>query len=295
MSIYDRDYMNRRPRRGFGGSGLRITSPVSALILFNVAVFFAEAVFDRINGSGAFFGIFGLSLSALEHGRVWTLITYSFLHADILHILCNMVGLYYIGKYVERVAGARKFLALYFGGALAGAALWLGMSALGQTREVLVGASASVMAVFSAFCLLYPPMPITFLLFFVLPISMKPLTMLKVAAGFETLGLLYSLAGGGAVVAYSAHLGGILAGLGFVALLRRGGLSFLDKPFFEKRSAHSSRGGRASDYVFKVDISEPKDLSKEVDRILDKINTDGFASLTQDERETLRRAKDALK
>ena len=144
--------MNRRPRRGFGGSGLRITSPVSALILFNVAVFFAEAVFDRINGSGAFFGIFGLSLSALEHGRVWTLITYSFLHADILHILCNMVGLYYIGKYVERVAGARKFLALYFGGALAGAALWLGMSALGQTREVLVGASASVMAVFSAFC-----------------------------------------------------------------------------------------------------------------------------------------------
>ncbi len=112
MSIYDRDYMNRRPRRGLGGLGLRITSPVSALILFNVAVFFAEAVFDRIYGAGSFFGIFGLSLSALEHGRVWTVLTYSFLHADILHILCNMVGLYYIGKYVERAAGTRKFLAL---------------------------------------------------------------------------------------------------------------------------------------------------------------------------------------
>lgn len=294
MSIYDRDYMNRRPRRGFGGLGLRITSPVSALILFNVAVFFAEAVFDRIYGAGSFFGIFGLSLSALEHGRVWTVLTYSFLHADILHILCNMVGLYYIGKYVERAAGTRKFLALYFGGALAGAALWLGMSAFGQTREVLVGASASVMAVFSAFCLLYPPMPITFLLFFVLPISMKPLTMLKVAAGFEILGLLYSLAGGDAVVAYSAHLGGILAGLGFVALLRRGGLSFLDG-VPRRKIPGVSRGGRASDYVFKVNLSEPKDLSKEVDRILDKINAEGFASLTQDERETLRRAKDSLK
>ncbi len=294
MSIYDRDYMNRRPRRGLGGLGLRITSPVSALILFNVAVFFAEAVFDRIYGAGSFFGIFGLSLSALEHGRVWTVLTYSFLHADILHILCNMVGLYYIGKYVERAAGTRKFLALYFGGALAGAALWLGMSAFGQTREVLVGASASVMAVFSAFCLLYPPMPITFLLFFVLPISMKPLTMLKVAAGFEILGLLYSLAGGDAVVAYSAHLGGILAGLGFVALLRRGGLSFLDG-VPRRKTPGVSRGGRASDYVFKVNLSEPKDLSKEVDRILDKINAEGFASLTQDERETLRRAKDSLK
>lgn len=294
MSIYDRDYMNRRPRRGLGGLGLRITSPVSALILFNVAVFFAEAVFDRIYGAGSFFGIFGLSLSALEHGRVWTVLTYSFLHADILHILCNMVGLYYIGKYVERATGTRKFLALYFGGALAGAALWLGMSAFGQTREVLVGASASVMAVFSAFCLLYPPMPITFLLFFVLPISMKPLTMLKVAAGFEILGLLYSLAGGDAVVAYSAHLGGILAGLGFVALLRRGGLSFLDG-VPRRKTPDVSRGGRASDYVFKVNLSEPKDLSKEVDRILDKINAEGFASLTQDERETLRRAKDSLK
>lgn len=294
MSIYDRDYMNRRPRRGLGGLGLRITSPVSALILFNVAVFFAEAVFDRIYGAGSFFGIFGLSLSALEHGRVWTVLTYSFLHADILHILCNMVGLYYIGKYVERAAGTRKFLALYFGGALAGAALWLGMSAFGQTREVLVGASASVMAVFSAFCLLYPPMPITFLLFFVLPISMKPLTMLKVAAGFEILGLLYSLAGGDAVVAYSAHLGGILAGLGFVALLRRGWLSFLDG-VPRRKTPDVSRGGRASDYVFKVNLSEPKDLSKEVDRILDKINAEGFASLTQDERETLRRAKDSLK
>lgn len=99
-------------------------------------------------------------------------------------------------------------------------------------------------------------------------------------------------------MAYSAHLGGLASGLAFVALMRRGKLSFIDglsMPRFSKRASPQDRGGRASDYNFRVNISDPRDLSAEVDRILDKINTDGFASLTDAERETLRRARDNLK
>lgn len=295
MSIYERDYMNGNRRRAAAGFEL---SPVKILILLNVACFLAEAFAERAYGSAAVSEWFALSPTALSHGRVWTLLTYSFLHADIFHIFCNMLGLYFIGTFLERAVGARKFIALYLTGALAGGALWAALAEIQGANEALVGASASVMAVFAGFCVLYPPVPITFLLFFVLPISMKPMTMLKIAAGFEVLGLAYSLAGGNPIVAYSAHLGGLVSGLAFVALLRRGKLSFIDRlsmPKFSKRAASQDRGGRASDYNFKVNISDPRDLSAEVDRILDKINTDGFASLTDAERETLRRARDNLK
>ncbi len=295
MSIYERDYMNGN-RRG-AGAGFAL-SPVKIFILLNVACFLAEAFAERAYGSAAVSEWFALSPTALAQGRVWTLLTYSFLHADILHIFCNMLGLYFIGTFLEKAVGARKFTALYLTGALAGGALWAALAEIQGAHEALVGASASVMAVFAGFCVLYPPVPITFLLFFVLPISMKPMTMLKIAAGFEVLGLLYSLAGGNPIVAYSAHLGGLASGLAFVALLRRGKLSFIDglsMPKFPKRANPQDRGGRASDYNFRVNISDPRDLSAEVDRILDKINTDGFASLTDAERETLRRARDNLK
>ena len=66
-------------------------------------------------------------------------------------------------------------------------------------------------------------------------------------------------------------------------------------PRFSKRANPQDREGRASDYNFRVNVSDPRDLSAEVDRILDKINTDGFASLTDAERETLRRARDNLR
>ncbi len=295
MSIYERDYMNGNRRRA--GSGFAL-SPVKIFILLNVACFLAEAFAERAYGSASVSEWFALSPEALAHGRVWTLLTYSFLHADILHIFCNMLGLYFIGTFLEKAVGARKFTALYLTGAIAGGALWAALAEIQGAPEALVGASASVMAVFAGFCVLYPPVPITFLLFFVLPISMRPMTMLKIAAGFEVLGLIYSLAGGNPIVAYSAHLGGLASGLAFVALMRRGKLSFIDSlsmPRFSKRASPQDRGGRASDYNFRVNVSDPRDLSAEVDRILDKINTDGFASLTDAERETLRRARDNLK
>lgn len=305
MSIYDRDYMggNARQRGGFGSGRPRISfefEPVKFLIAANVLVFFIEAFAERIWGEGSFFSLFGLTLENLAAGKIWTIVTYSFLHADILHIFCNMLGLFFIGKYLERMLGARRFLALYFVGAVVGGLAWSLVAALEGSREVLVGASASVMAVFAGFCLMYPPIPITFLLFFVLPISLKPITMLKIAAAIESAGLLYTLAGGNAVVAYSAHLGGIISGLLFVKLLSKGKLSFIDKfkfgGFGRRKNADTPvKGGSAADYPFKVNISDDGEISAEVDRILDKINRSGFASLTEDERETLRRAHDNLK
>ena len=238
--------------------------------------------------------MFDLSLPGLASGKIWTGITYSFLHAGLAHIAFNMIALYFMGTPLESWIGSRKFLFVYFAGALAGAALWL-LFSFGSPVG-LVGASASVMAVFACFCALYPPMPVTFLLFFVLPISIKPINMLKIAAALEALGLLYTLSGGLSEIAYAGHLGGIAAGFFAARAIKSGKLAFLDKLSFKLPRRKSEKYTKsASEYSYRVNISNPKDLKNEVDRILDKISEKGFASLTESERQTLVDARRRMK
>ena len=95
MSIYDRDYMRgggRRTAAEFFGN----ISAVKALIFLNVAALVAGAFADRFFGYGAFFSLFDLSWAGLASGRVWTPLTYSFLHAGLAHIAFNMVALYFM-------------------------------------------------------------------------------------------------------------------------------------------------------------------------------------------------------
>ncbi len=295
MSIYDRDYM-REKANGKSPFEFLKGSPSKVLIFINVVAFVIQAFGENAMGRDSFNELFGLSWGALLSGKFWTLITYSFMHGSLLHIFCNMLGLWFIGQSIEKFLGVRKFCVLYFSGAIIGGLLWLLLSLANTANEVLIGASASVMSVFAAFCLFYPPMPITFLLFFVIPISMRPMTMLKITAAMEVLGLFASFWGASSSVAYSAHLGGMLAGLAFAYLLRRGRLNFIDTlkmPKFSQRK--SSRGGNASDYSFKVNISNPSENDDEINRILDKISVSGFSSLTEQERQTLRNARDTLK
>ena len=295
MSIYDRDYMKSYAKKRFSTIG---ESASKVLIVANIVAFFIQAFGERIFGRLEFLEFFGLSCNSLLSGKVWTLFTYAFMHGDLFHIFCNLLGLYFVGKYVERIVGNKKFYVLYFSGVIFGALAWLLLQKMTGTSESLIGASAGVMAVFSSFCFLYPPMPITFLLFFVIPISMRPMTMLKLTVGFELLGLVSSLLGSNSVVAYSAHLGGIVAGLLFSLSLIKGKLAFVENlkfPTMPKRDKTSaSRGGRAKDYSFKVNISNDEKSDDEIDRILDKITKSGFSSLSESEREILRNARDHL-
>jgi len=282
------------------GAMFESNAVVKILIFLNVAIFILGAFIDRLFGNGVFYNMFELSTQSLASGKVWTLLTYSFLHANLLHITLNMLGLYFMGTPLAKWIGAKKFLALYIFGALLGALVWLPTSLASPAG--LVGASASVIAVFACFCFFYPPMPITFLLFFVIPISMRPMTMLKLATAIEALGFVYSLSGGDSSVAYAAHLGGIAAGVLFAMGMRSGKLNFIDNISWN-RSRNSAESGfgqskpmrSASEFNYKVNITDPVELRREVDRILDKISRSGFSSLTDDERQTLRKAKSYLK
>lgn len=285
MSIYDRDYMRfARPKTAneLVGDFFRRFPATAWLIAVNLAAF-VLSVF-----APAIMGVLELSPRNLAAGMFWTPITYAFLHGGLFHIMCNMLGLYFMGRAVEKWIGAARYLALYFSGVAAGGLLWTAL--FWNAPANLVGASAGVVAVFACFCALHPPVPITFLIFFILPISIKPITMLKVAAVFEAVGLASSLFGGGTEVAYAAHLGGLAVGALWGFSLRGASVSASFKngriaKFFERR-----KGGKsASDYKFTVNISP--DVRPELDRILDKISREGFSSLTEQEREFLRRSR----
>ncbi|MFM8830658.1 MAG: rhomboid family intramembrane serine protease, partial [Spartobacteria bacterium] len=84
-------------------------TPVKALIGLNILAFvFIEILPQRQQAVAD--QLFGLSGSGLAQGMIWQFITYQFLHAGILHLAVNMMGLWFTGNILERVLGARSLV-----------------------------------------------------------------------------------------------------------------------------------------------------------------------------------------
>jgi len=111
-----------------------------------------------------------LSPQALHNYRLWTLFTYSFLHAQgigfLLHILGNLMGLYFLGKSLIPILGEKRFLTVYFSAVILGGITWSAVN--WHTAESLIGASAGVMGLLVIFASFFPNQEMTFLLFFVI-------------------------------------------------------------------------------------------------------------------------------
>lgn len=241
---------------------------------------------------------FALSGESIRAGRLWTVVTYGFLHdtRSLFHIIGNLLGLFFVGRMIEPVIGKRPFFLLYFGGMLLGAFLYLALH-FGGSMPV-VGASAAVFAVVTFFCLLRPEKEIVLLLFFVLPVTIKPKWLfwgMLVVSGGGT--LLYELPGN-SFIAHSAHLGGMLGGILFFHQVYSqgrhlgspaGGAVLVEPPEWMRRRKQPRKV-----LGYRVNRTNRSEVQAEVDRILDKINQSGFGSLSDEERRTLDRAKDIL-
>lgn len=130
----------------------------------------------------------------------WTVITYMFVHEGWMHILFNMIALYFFGPRLELRLGGRRFLTLYFLSGLGGAAL-----SFIKPEIAIIGASGAIMGVLVGYARYWPHDKIY--LWAIVPIEARVLLILFV--GFEILG------GLGYVephVAHFAHLGGIAVG-----------------------------------------------------------------------------------
>ena len=291
------------------------------LLIINVLAFLFTLVFPGVQSAC------GLHFFLASDFNVFQLVTYMFLHGGWTHIFFNMFALWMFGRVIESVWGPKRFLFYYLScGIGAGVVQELaqlgqfylmvksqdptaGLGGMFEVAGVLshqlnawttVGASGAVYGILLAFGMIFPnerififPLPV--------PVKAKWFVMFYVA-----LELFYTLCSPGDGVAHTAHLGGMLFGFLMIRYWRKqtdayrngggGGAS----GFFESmkrrfggndavggRNAnmHAERGGsRESDWEYNA---RKKANQEEVDRILDKIRTSGYDSLTKEEKEKL--------
>src|SRR5262245_20452064 len=148
MGIYDRDYY-RREGPSFLGSLTSQGRVTSWLVGLTIVCFIAQMV-TRTRGidgwNEPFTNALILNVKLVLQGQVWRLLTYAFLHDpdNILHLVFNMLGLFWFGRQVEERLGGREYLAAYLAGALAGGVGYVAAAQLGLHRAgQALGASAA--------------------------------------------------------------------------------------------------------------------------------------------------------
>ena len=225
----------------------------------------------------------------------WTLLTYMFLHVGALHLLFNMLWLYWFGQLFLSFYSARHFRGLYILGGLCGGLFYMlaynvfPYFASYVYGSFLLGASASVLAIVVATAVREPEYRVNFM--FVGAVRLKYVALFMVVTD-----LLFMTSGNGG--GHIAHLGGALAGWWFALGLQKGrditrwinqvfdwfsgGMKF--KRPAKKPKMKVERGGKSADYDYNA---QKKRQSEEIDRILDKLKKSGYASLTTEEKKRL--------
>ncbi len=224
--------------------------------------------------------------------KPWTLLSYMFLHFDFMHILFNLLWLYWFGVIFVQYLSQRQFTATYILGGIAGGLLYIfaynvfPVFELVKINALAMGASASVLAIVVAISFYVPNYTINLLLLG--PIRIKYIAIITVV--MDLLMINAGNAGG-----HIAHLGGALWGFAYIKMLPY----FDPAKIFGILSAESIRKYRASKKTtFKVHhgrapVSDEeynlrkKEKQQRIDKILDKISQSGYNSLTKEEKELL--------
>jgi len=284
------------------------TSALTWLLSAIIGGFLLQVVFGSSWLSGAGGRIeqaLGLTVSSLQQGRVWTLLTHAVLHSPgfIFHVIGNGLALYFLGRELIPILGPRRFLGVYAAATIIGGLAWAATHwSLGAGQHL--GSTAAIEALFVVFACFYPNQPMTFLLFFVVPVTIKPKHVVFALAAFAaTILFVYEIPGSplpfDMSISSSAHLAGILTGLVYYRFVHAARW-FNPDDRAEPAAPRWLNRGRKPETVLAAEpeLAPPPpsraDLRAEVDRILDKINSEGFAALTADEKRRLDDARAQL-
>ena len=110
-----------------------------------------------------------LSVAGLLRGYVWQLVTFQFLHAGIMHLLSNLIGIWFFGRFIEERLGKAHFWKLYLLSGVAGGVLQSGLMWVSpHFGTSVVGASAGIFGLVAAFAMLEPDA--TILAYFFIPL-----------------------------------------------------------------------------------------------------------------------------
>ncbi|MFP4564727.1 MAG: rhomboid family intramembrane serine protease [Spirochaetia bacterium] len=152
-----------------------------------------------------------------RQGYIWQVFTYMFAHANLSHILFNMLGLFFFGVQIERHMGSSEFLLYYLGtGTLAGLFSLVVYLLTGQYQVWLLGASGAIFAVLLAFATYFPQARI--FLFGIIPIRAPVLVI-----GYTLIELFSQFFSARSGVAHLTHLAGF--GFGYLYFLIREGIN----------------------------------------------------------------------
>lgn len=220
---------------------------------------------------------------ALVLERPWSILTYMFLHGGFMHILFNMIGLYFFGPRLEARIGARDFMIMYLLAGIAGALLSFAL----EPRAAIVGASGAVFGVLLGFAMFWPHERIY--IWGVLPVPARMMVI-----GLAVLSIYSGFQGAGSGIAHFAHLGGFAGAWGFLKVRERRSTAFKRNATPDAHLSAADRiTGRAARAERKWENIRLDDLHEinrqEVERVRAKIEAEGAGSLTPDERAFMNR------
>jgi membrane associated rhomboid family serine protease len=262
---------------GYGFGGFSLTPVVKRLLFATIAAFVLTSLLpDRFVAEWLAFR------RADVFTRPWTIFTYMIVHGGLMHLVVNMLVLFFFGPPLESRWGGREFFQYYlvcgFGGVL--------LSLLSPAG--IVGASAACYGLMLAFAMNWPDAPIY--VYAIFPVQAKWLV-----AFFFGISLFSAFFGRGDGVAHLAHLGGFLTGFVYLkadwrpraqlAALRQRSERAARRLAIVPRDEETQTSGPMRTSTWQT--ADEGQLLDAVDRVLDKISAQGMSSLTADERRLL--------
>lgn len=268
--VYEPAWVPRHPQNGlYAVIGATVGFHVLKVLLGALQVI--EPTSSR--GSGFVEAWFGMSVNGVARGRIWQPLTYIFVHGGVVHLFWNMLILFFAGRLLEGIVGLRRFVFLYLLCGIGGA---LGAFLTGEPARPIIGASGSVMGILAVLMVLAPDHPVNAILFV---IRLKWIVLVLVV-----MDICLAL-GDGALIEQApttarwTHVLGALTGFGAAWLWPR-----VVRP--RLRAARVKARHRKEIEAAAARRTEEEEL----DRILEKINRQGLASLDARERAVLQRA-----
>ncbi len=276
-------------------------SLLSTLVIVNVVIFIALRVIALVAWLFNYDVMPLLDIVAVSSSwrqellSPWTILTYMFVHYDLWHILFNMLWLWWMGQIFLEYFYPKHLVALYLYGGMAGALLYLVayavFPAFAFSHAILIGASASVMAIVVAVAMRSPNYPIR--LMFLGEVPLKWIAIITIA--ISLLSINSSNAGGNI-----AHIGGALTGMVFALAYKKGiditrplnsiidwivnTFKRIQSPKFNDSHSKKRRYTYASSTTMSNATSQDED---ELNQILDKIKRSGYSALSEEEKKRL--------
>ena len=267
---------------------------LTKLIYINLGIFLA------VNLAIAILSLFNINSGWMDYlmlpahvgiflHRPWTIITYMFLHEDFVHILFNVLMLYWFGKLFLQYCSQHDLVGVYILGGIAGGATYIVAYNLFPRFEnqilfaQLLGASAAVMAITIATAVLAPNQTVR--LFFFGDVKIKWIALVSVAVSI--IQIKAENAGG-----ELSHIGGAIAGYIFAVRYKKGDnitewINNIIHRIVNLTKGISDKPKMRVTYTRENDQDynqRKKQENEEIDRILEKIKSSGYESLNDDEK-----------